>query len=59
MTRKGFDCVRVKREVQRPLSDALTGKTAEQQATTLTRLAARNPIWQRLLRRSPKSTGRT
>jgi hypothetical protein len=55
MKRKDFDCVHMKREVQRPLSDALAGKTPEQQAATLTRLAARNPIWQRLIRRSPKS----
>ena len=51
MNRKQFDCVEMKRKAQGRLRAALEGKTPEAQAAEIARRAARNPIWQELLRR--------
>lgn len=51
MKRKEFDCVEMKRQAQRGLRAALEGKTPEAQAAEIARRAARNPLWQEVLRR--------
>ena len=51
MNRKQFDCVEMKRKAQGRLRAAIQGKTPEAQAAEIARRAARNPIWQELLRR--------
>jgi hypothetical protein len=55
MKRKQFDCVEMKRQAQRALRTALEGKTPEAQAAEIARRAARNPIWQELLREKARS----
>lgn len=57
MKRKQFDCVEMKRQAQRALRIALEGKTPEAQAAEIARRAARNPLWQDLLRRCPQPAG--
>ncbi len=60
MTKKPetLDCVAVKRRAQQPLAKALAGKSPDEQAETLHRLAAQTPLWQELQKaraeRSPK-----
>lgn len=54
MKRKQFDCVEMKRKAQGRLRAALEGKTPEAQAAEIARRAARNPLWQDLLRRRPQ-----
>lgn len=56
MNRKAFDCVEMKRQAQRALRTALEGKTPEAQAAEIARRAARNPLWQDLLRQRPPRT---
>ncbi len=60
MTKKPetIDCVDVKRRAQRKLTQALAGKTPEEQVATLRRMAAKSPLWQRLAQREPR-TART
>ena len=55
MHRKRFDCVEMKRKAQGRLRAALEGKTPEAQAAEIARRAARNPIWQELLRRKAQA----
>jgi len=55
MKRKQFDCVVMKRKAQARLRAALEGKTPEAQAAEIARRAARNPIWQELLRRTAQA----
>ena len=43
-----LDCVAVKRRAQRALAKALAGKSPEEQAKILHRLAARAPLWKEL-----------
>ena len=42
---KTLDCVAVKRRAQRPLAKALAGKSPDEQAETLRRLASKAPLW--------------
>ena len=56
MSRKQFDCVQMKRQAQQGLRKALEGKTPEAQAAEVARRAARNPIWQALLREKARFT---
>ena len=58
MKRKPFDCVEMKRRAQRDLRQALEGKLPEEQAAEIARRAARNPIWQELLRRKTRTMRR-
>ena len=59
MTPKDFDCVEMKRRAQGGLREALEGKTPKAQAAEIARRAARNPLWQELLRRrKPSGSGR-
>jgi len=61
MTKKSetIDCVAMKWRVQRRLAKALAGKSPEEQAETLHRLAARSPLWRSLAKaravRPPKA----
>ncbi len=50
MTKKPetIDCVAVKRRAQRQLAKALAGKSPDEQAETLHRLAAQAPLWKSL-----------
>jgi hypothetical protein len=54
-----LDCVAVKRRAQRQLTKALAGKSPDEQAETLHRLAAQAPLWKSLARapaeRPPKA----
>ena len=43
-----LDCVAVKRRAQRGLAKALAGKSPDEQAKTLHRLAAQSPLWKEL-----------
>ena len=45
-----LDCVAVKRRAQRSLAKALAGKSPDEQAEILHRLAARVPLWKELAR---------
>ena len=56
MSCKEFDCVEMKRQAQQRLRKALEGKTPEAQAAEVARRAARNPIWQDLLREKARPT---
>jgi hypothetical protein len=58
MKRKPFDCVEMKRRAQRNLRQALEGKSPEEQAAEIARRAARNPIWQELLRQKSRTRRR-
>lgn len=55
-----LDCVAVKRRAQRPLAKALAGKSPDEQAEILHRLAAHTPLWRRLAktRAGTPGTGR-
>jgi hypothetical protein len=46
--RETLDCVAVKRRAQRPLAKALAGKSPDEQAEVLHRLAAQAPLWKEL-----------
>jgi hypothetical protein len=50
MTKKPetIDCVAVKRRAQRALAKALAGKSPDEQAKILHRLAAQAPLWKSL-----------
>jgi hypothetical protein len=48
--RESLDCVAVKRRAQQPLARALAGKSPEAQVETLQRLAAKTPLWKRLVK---------
>jgi hypothetical protein len=50
MTKKPetLDCVAVKRRAQRPLAPALAGKSPDEQAEILHRLATAAPLWRSL-----------
>lgn len=50
MTKKSetLDCVAVKRRAQRTLAKALAGKSPEEQAEIIHRLAANVPLWKSL-----------
>jgi hypothetical protein len=43
-----LDCVAVKRRAQRPLAKALAGKSPDEQAQILHRLAGQTPLWKSL-----------
>lgn len=43
-----LDCVAVKRRAQRALAKALAGKSPDEQAKILHRLAAQAPLWESL-----------
>jgi hypothetical protein len=43
-----LDCVAVKRRAQRALAKVLAGKSPEEQAETLRRMAGRTPLWNSL-----------
>jgi hypothetical protein len=45
---ESLDCVAVKRRAQRALAKALAGKSPDEQAETLHRLAAQTPLWKSL-----------
>ncbi len=51
---ESLDCVAVKRRAQQALVKALTGKSAEEQAELIHRLAARTPLWQSLAKGQPR-----
>ena len=46
--RETLDCVAVKQRAQRPLAKALAGKSPDEQAEILHRLAAQAPLWKEL-----------
>jgi hypothetical protein len=46
--RETLDCVAVKRRAQRPLAKALAGKSPDEQAEILHRLAVQAPLWKEL-----------
>lgn len=52
MTKKleTLDCVAVKRRAQQQLAKALAGKSPDEQAETLHRLAAKTPLWESLVK---------
>jgi len=56
---EAIDCVDVKRRAQRKLAKALAGKTPAEQVATLRRLAARNPLWQRMTKAGTPATKTT
>ena len=56
MSRRQFDCVQMNRRAQQGLRRVLEGKTPEAQAAEVARRAARNPIWQALLREKARAT---
>ena len=45
---ESLDCVAVKRRAQQPLVRALAGKSTDEQAELIHRLAARTALWQSL-----------
>ena len=45
---ESLDCVAVKRRAQRALAKALAGKSPDEQAKTIHRLAAQAPLWKSL-----------
>ena len=45
---ESLDCVAVKRRAQRALAKALAGKSPDEQAQILHRLAAQAPLWKEL-----------
>jgi len=45
---ESLDCVAVKRRAQQPLAKALAGKSPDEQAEILHRLAAQAPLWRSL-----------
>ncbi len=45
---ESLDCVAVKRRAQRALAKALAGKSPDEQAKILHRLAAKAPLWKEL-----------
>lgn len=55
-----LDCVAEERRAQRTLAKALAGKSPEEQARILRRLAAQAPLWKSLAKasaqRPPRST---
>lgn len=52
---KRFDCVEVKRQAQRGLTQALAGHSPAEQVEILRQLAEKSPFWRRLCdaRRTP------
>jgi hypothetical protein len=57
-----LDCVAVKRRVQRALAKALAGKSPDEQAKIVRRLAAYAPLWKELSKartERPPKTART
>ena len=57
--RETLDCVAVKRRAQQQVAKALAGKSPDEQAETLHRLAAQAPLWRGLAKaqaeRAPKA----
>jgi len=53
-----LDCVAVKHRAQRALAKALAGKSPDEQAETIHRLAARTPLWQEIAQTRAKSLPR-
>jgi hypothetical protein len=51
---ESLDCVAVKRRAQRALARALAGKSADEQAETLHRLAAGTALWRSFARARAK-----
>jgi hypothetical protein len=45
---ESLDCVAVKRRAQRALAKALAGKSPDEQAKIVRRLAAQAPLWKKL-----------
>ena len=59
---ESLDCVAVKRRAQRALAKALAGKSPDEQAKTLHRLATQAPLWKELSKaraERPRKTVRT
>jgi hypothetical protein len=56
---ESLDCVAVKRRAQRALAKALAGKSPDQQAETLRRLAAQSPLWKKLAKGRPERPRKT
>jgi len=56
---ESLDCVAVKRRAQRALAKALAGKSPDEQAETLHRLAAQAPLWKKLAKARPEQLPRT
>ena len=59
---ESLDCVAVKRRAQRALAKALAGKSPDEQAKTLHRLAIQAPLWKELSKargERPPKTART
>lgn len=59
---ESLDCVSVKRRAQRALAKALAGKSPDEQAKILRRLAAQAPLWKELSKaraERPRKTVRT
>ena len=55
---ESLDCVAVKRRAQRALAKALAGKSPDEQAETLHRLAAQAPLWKSLAKPRAKRPSR-
>jgi hypothetical protein len=53
---ESLDCVAVKRRAQRALTKSLAGKSPDEQAELIHRLAARTPLWQSLTKAQPRRT---
>jgi hypothetical protein len=60
MTKKPetLDCVAVKRRAQRPLAKALAGKSPDEQARILHRLAAQTSLWKSLAKERAQRASR-
>ena len=59
---ESLDCVAVKRRAQRALAKALAGKSPDEQAKIVRRLAAQAPLWKELSKaraERPPKTART
>jgi len=53
-----LDCVAVKRRAQRALAKALAGKSPDEQAKILRRLAAQAPLWKSLAKARTERSSR-
>jgi hypothetical protein len=56
---ESLDCVAVKRRAQRALAKALAGKSPDEQAKILRRLAAQTPLWKKLGKGRPERPRKT
>ncbi len=54
---KAFDCVEMKRQVQKKILDEIEGHSPEEQVDIIKRLAAESPFVQRLRKAKTKSAG--